>query len=93
MRGPCRVGRLWCPQGLLSTSPQIIGGVDPSLYTGGLWYTPVRKEWYYEVVIVKMEINGQDLRLDCKEVSGLKEGGGWAGLGWEQGAGGVPPFL
>uniref|UniRef100_A0ACB8EYN9 Beta-site APP-cleaving enzyme n=1 Tax=Sphaerodactylus townsendi TaxID=933632 RepID=A0ACB8EYN9_9SAUR len=45
----------------------IIGGIDTSLYTGSLWYTPVRKEWYYEVVIVKMEINGQDLRLDCKE--------------------------
>ncbi|XP_075460345.1 beta-secretase 1 [Ascaphus truei] len=45
----------------------VIGGIDPSLYVGSVWYTPIRKEWYYEVIIVKIEINGQDLRMDCKE--------------------------
>uniref|UniRef100_A0A8C3IA96 Beta-secretase 1 n=1 Tax=Chrysemys picta bellii TaxID=8478 RepID=A0A8C3IA96_CHRPI len=45
----------------------IIGGVDHSLHVGSIWYTPIRKEWYYEVIIVKMEINGQDLKMDCKE--------------------------
>ncbi|XP_065273200.1 beta-secretase 1 isoform X3 [Emys orbicularis] len=45
----------------------IIGGVDHSLHIGSIWYTPIRKEWYYEVIIVKMEINGQDLKMDCKE--------------------------
>ncbi|XP_006890881.1 PREDICTED: beta-secretase 1 isoform X4 [Elephantulus edwardii] len=45
----------------------IIGGIDHSLYTGSLWYTPIRREWYYEVIIVKVEINGQDLKMDCKE--------------------------
>lgn len=45
----------------------IIGGVDPSLYVGDLWYTPIRKEWYYEVIIVRIEVNGQDLNMDCKE--------------------------
>ncbi|XP_030076829.1 beta-secretase 1 isoform X2 [Microcaecilia unicolor] len=45
----------------------IIGGTDPSLYTGDIWYTPIRKEWYYEVIIVRIEINGQDLEMDCKE--------------------------
>ncbi|XP_039185744.1 beta-secretase 1 isoform X1 [Crotalus tigris] len=45
----------------------IIGGIDQALYRGNIWYTPIRKEWYYEVVIVKMEINGQDLQMDCKE--------------------------
>lgn len=48
---------------------QIIGGIDRSLYVGDIWYTPIRKEWYYEVIIVKLEINGQDLNMDCKEVS------------------------
>lgn len=48
--------------------PQIIGGIDRSLYVGDIWYTPIRKEWYYEVIIVKLEINGQDLNMDCKEV-------------------------
>uniref|UniRef100_A0A8C3I7X1 Beta-secretase 1 n=1 Tax=Chrysemys picta bellii TaxID=8478 RepID=A0A8C3I7X1_CHRPI len=46
---------------------EIIGGVDHSLHVGSIWYTPIRKEWYYEVIIVKMEINGQDLKMDCKE--------------------------
>uniref|UniRef100_A0A8C5CZS8 Beta-secretase 1 n=1 Tax=Gadus morhua TaxID=8049 RepID=A0A8C5CZS8_GADMO len=45
----------------------IIGGVDPSLYVGELWYTPIRREWYYEVIIVRIEVNGQDLNMDCKE--------------------------
>ncbi|KAK2846933.1 hypothetical protein Q5P01_009932 [Channa striata] len=45
----------------------IIGGLDPSLYVGELWYTPIRREWYYEVIIVRIEVNGQDLNMDCKE--------------------------
>ncbi|KAM6295691.1 beta-secretase 1 isoform 4-T4 [Aegotheles albertisi] len=45
----------------------IIGGIDRSLYVGDIWYTPIRKEWYYEVIIVKLEVNGQDLSMDCKE--------------------------
>uniref|UniRef100_A0A4W2DRL6 Beta-secretase 1 n=1 Tax=Bos indicus x Bos taurus TaxID=30522 RepID=A0A4W2DRL6_BOBOX len=45
----------------------IIGGIDHSLYMGSLWYTPIRREWYYEVIIVRVEINGQDLKMDCKE--------------------------
>uniref|UniRef100_A0A6I8P155 Beta-secretase 1 n=1 Tax=Ornithorhynchus anatinus TaxID=9258 RepID=A0A6I8P155_ORNAN len=52
----------------------IIGGIDPSLYVGGLWYTPIRREWYYEVIIVRMEINGQDLKLDCKETEKFPDG-------------------
>lgn len=47
---------------------QIIGGIDRSLYVGDIWYTPIRKEWYYEVIIVRLEVNGQDLNMDCKEV-------------------------
>lgn len=35
---------------------------------GELWYTPIRREWYYEVIIVRIEVNGQDLNMDCKEV-------------------------
>lgn len=43
--------------------------MDPSLYVGEIWYTPIRREWYYEVIIVRIEVNGQDLNMDCKEVS------------------------
>lgn len=63
---------------------QIIGGIDHSLYTGSLWYTPIRREWYYEVIIVRVEINGQDLKMDCKEVPpprGAREGEGGGNIG------------
>uniref|UniRef100_A0A8C5XBC1 Beta-secretase 1 n=1 Tax=Microcebus murinus TaxID=30608 RepID=A0A8C5XBC1_MICMU len=52
----------------------IIGGIDHSLYTGSLWYTPIRREWYYEVIIVRVEINGQDLKMDCKETEKFPDG-------------------
>uniref|UniRef100_A0A3B3X3S5 Beta-secretase 1 n=1 Tax=Poecilia mexicana TaxID=48701 RepID=A0A3B3X3S5_9TELE len=52
----------------------IIGGVDSSLYVGELWYTPIRREWYYEVIIVRIEVNGQDLNMDCKETEQFPSG-------------------
>uniref|UniRef100_A0A673GCB0 Beta-secretase 1 n=1 Tax=Sinocyclocheilus rhinocerous TaxID=307959 RepID=A0A673GCB0_9TELE len=52
----------------------IIGGIDPSLYVGELWYTPIRREWYYEVIIVRIEVNGQDLNMDCKETEQFPSG-------------------
>ncbi|KAM5246438.1 beta-secretase 1 isoform 4-T4 [Ctenodactylus gundi] len=52
----------------------IIGGIDHSLYTGSIWYTPIRREWYYEVIIVRVEINGQDLKMDCKETEKFPDG-------------------
>lgn len=59
---------------------QIIGGIDHSLYVGDIWYTPIRKEWYYEVIIVKLEVNGQDLNMDCKEVTGAPGGAALQGV-------------
>lgn len=47
--------------------------MDSSLYVGELWYTPIRREWYYEVIIVRIEVNGQDLNMDCKEVKADSE--------------------
>uniref|UniRef100_A0A665UV38 Beta-secretase 1 n=1 Tax=Echeneis naucrates TaxID=173247 RepID=A0A665UV38_ECHNA len=52
----------------------IIGGVDTSLYVGELWYTPIRREWYYEVIIVRIEVNGQELNMDCKETEQFPSG-------------------
>lgn len=47
---------------------QVLGGIEPSLYKGEIWYTPVEKEWYYQVEILKLEVGGENLNLDCKEV-------------------------
>lgn len=44
-----------------------IGGLDPSLYTGNIEYTPIRKEWFYEVIITNLKVGNDSLGLDCKE--------------------------
>ncbi|XP_015283602.1 PREDICTED: beta-secretase 2 [Gekko japonicus] len=45
----------------------ILGGIEPSLYEGEVWYTPIKEEWYYQVEILKLEVAGQNLNLDCRE--------------------------
>lgn len=38
------------------------------MYKGDIWYTPIKEEWYYQIEILKLEIGGQSLNLDCREV-------------------------
>ncbi|XP_068122135.1 beta-secretase 2 [Hyperolius riggenbachi] len=45
----------------------VMGGVEPSLYTGDIWYTPITEEWYYQVEVLKFEVGGRNLNLDCTE--------------------------
>uniref|UniRef100_A0A671KQ94 Beta-secretase 2-like n=1 Tax=Sinocyclocheilus anshuiensis TaxID=1608454 RepID=A0A671KQ94_9TELE len=45
----------------------IMGGVEPTLYRGSVWYTPVLEEWYYQVEVLKIEVGAQNLNLDCKK--------------------------
>ncbi|XP_064650764.1 beta-secretase 1-like isoform X2 [Lineus longissimus] len=45
----------------------ILGGMDENLYNPPLFYTPVYKEWYYEVVITDILVNKRTLGMDCKE--------------------------
>lgn len=45
----------------------LFGGGDPSLYNGSLYSTPINKEWYYEVVIIDIEVDHVSLKMDCKE--------------------------
>ncbi|KAF7251049.1 Beta-secretase 2 [Varanus komodoensis] len=50
----------------------VLGGIEPSLYKGEIWYTPIKKEWYYQVEVLKLEVGGQILNLDCKEYNADK---------------------
>ncbi|NXF24755.1 BACE2 secretase, partial [Rhodinocichla rosea] len=50
----------------------VLGGIEPSLYTGDIWYTPIKEEWYYQVEILKLEVGGQNLQLDCREYNADK---------------------
>ncbi|MED6266274.1 hypothetical protein CHARACLAT_000395 [Characodon lateralis] len=45
----------------------IMGGAEPALYRGSIWYTPIIQEWYYQVEVLKLEVGEQNLNLDCKE--------------------------
>lgn len=47
---------------------QVMGGVEPTLFSGSMWYTPIKEEWYYQVEVLKLEVGDQNLNLDCKEV-------------------------
>ncbi|XP_023669472.1 beta-secretase 2 [Paramormyrops kingsleyae] len=50
----------------------IMGGIEPTLYKGSIWYTPIQEEWYYQVEILKLEVGDQNLNLDCKEYNSDK---------------------
>ncbi|XP_064157319.1 beta-secretase 2 [Anguilla rostrata] len=50
----------------------ILGGIEPTLYRGSMWYTPIKEEWYYQVEILKLEVGNQNLNLDCKEYNSDK---------------------
>nr|XP_006627930.1 PREDICTED: beta-secretase 2 [Lepisosteus oculatus] len=50
----------------------IMGGIEPLLYQGSVWYTPVKEEWYYQVEILKLEVGNQNLNLDCKQYNADK---------------------
>ncbi|KAF7467267.1 beta-secretase 2 isoform X2 [Marmota monax] len=55
-----------------ATLAKVLGGIEPSLYKGDIWYTPIKEEWYYQIEILKLEIGGQSLNLDCKEYNADK---------------------
>ncbi|MEE6515070.1 hypothetical protein FKM82_023568, partial [Ascaphus truei] len=50
----------------------VMGGMETSLYKGDIWYTPVTEEWYYQVEVLKFEVGGQNLNLDCTEYNSDK---------------------
>ncbi|XP_071994902.1 beta-secretase 2 isoform X2 [Engystomops pustulosus] len=50
----------------------VMGGIEPSLYSGDIWYTPITEEWYYQVEVLKFEVGGLNLNLDCTEYNSDK---------------------
>ncbi|XP_066934058.1 beta-secretase 1-like [Clytia hemisphaerica] len=45
----------------------VFGETDEDLYKGDLFYTPIVKKWYYEVIITDFAVNGVSLGLNCKK--------------------------
>ncbi|XP_052804935.1 beta-secretase 1-like isoform X1 [Mya arenaria] len=63
-----------CGLGYISPNPDkmtggsiVFGSLAHSLYHSELYATPLYKEWFYEVILVDVEVNGQSLAMDCKE--------------------------
>nr|DBA34523.1 TPA: hypothetical protein GDO54_002074 [Pyxicephalus adspersus] len=57
----------------------VMGGIEPVLYTGDIWYTPITEEWYYQVEVLKFEVGGMNLNLDCREIQNFNTEF-WTGL-------------
>lgn len=45
----------------------VLGNIDETMYQEPIYYTPIQKTSYYEVLIADMLVNGTSLDLDCKE--------------------------
>ncbi|XP_018408190.1 PREDICTED: beta-secretase 2 isoform X2 [Nanorana parkeri] len=45
----------------------VMGGIESMLYSGDIWYTAITEEWYYQVEVLKFEVGGMNLNLDCTE--------------------------
>lgn len=48
-----------------STGTLVLGAIEQTLYTGIMLYTPVIKQWYYEVVITDISVDGSSLGFEC----------------------------
>ena len=57
-----------CCVSFLLHHKQILGGVDEALYKGELYYVPIRKEWYYDIVMTDISVDGLSVSEDCREV-------------------------
>ncbi|XP_078089123.1 beta-secretase 2 [Mustelus asterias] len=50
----------------------VMGGIEPNLHKGDIWYTPIKREWYYQIEVLKLEVGGRNLNLDCTEYNSDK---------------------
>lgn len=50
----------------------VFNGTDRSLYHPPIVYTPLVKEWYYDVVITRMMVENEDVNLPCTEFNNDK---------------------
>ncbi|XP_033126047.1 beta-secretase 1-like isoform X2 [Anneissia japonica] len=50
-----------------STGSMTFGGIDKDLYQGEIFYTRIKRKWYFDVTVTDMGTNNTSLGLDCKE--------------------------
>ncbi|EDV25773.1 uncharacterized protein TRIADDRAFT_23825 [Trichoplax adhaerens] len=48
------------------------GGIDHSLFTGPIFYTPIIRKWYYQVALTGIAIGGRSLGFSCDEYNQYK---------------------
>lgn len=50
-----------------SNGSMTLGGVDEKEYLGEIRYIPLKKEWFYDVLVADILVGNESLNLDCKE--------------------------
>ncbi|XP_065844709.1 beta-secretase 1-like isoform X2 [Oscarella lobularis] len=45
----------------------ILGGSNSSFYVGPIYYTPIKRELHYEVIITRIRVGGVDLNIPCSQ--------------------------
>ena len=48
---------------------QVLGGVDTDDYYGDIYYTPIVKQQYYNILFSNISVNGIMIPLECSQVS------------------------
>ncbi|KAG1655901.1 Beta-secretase 1 [Nymphon striatum] len=47
----------------------VLGDIDSSLYLGDITYTPITREWYYEVVLTSIGVGNDTLDIQCIDLN------------------------
>ncbi|CAE1248583.1 BACE1 [Acanthosepion pharaonis] len=64
----CGTNSLSAPEDNFETGGTLVlGNIDETMYQEPIYYTPIQRTSYYEVLITDIQINGTSLGLDCKE--------------------------
>ncbi|KII63469.1 Beta-secretase 1 [Thelohanellus kitauei] len=53
-------------QDKVTSGTLIFGGVHRGLYEDRIFYTPIIRKWYYEVVVTDISVAGKSLGFECK---------------------------
>ena len=48
--------------------PQTFGGLDYTLFIGDAYYTPIIKEWYYQIALTGIAVDDQPISVCCDGV-------------------------
>ena len=57
------------PMNLDTENPQVLGGVNHTMYDGDIYNTSIVEELYYNIIITNLTVGSTVIDMDCTEVS------------------------